>query len=619
MNVFARSLLPLTLCFPMLLPDSRAGESAPLSMDPVQVTATRLPWSRDRIPVSSTLITREQILLTRPASMVDLLQRIPGVHASSSGGVTSVYLRGADPNHTVVLVDGVKVNDPNNSRGGSYDFSNLDVMSIHSIEVVRGALSYVYGSDAMAGVIRISTLPGRSEPDFSVTAGAGSHGYEHASVQLRKALEHIQLSMQTTFTDSGHPQSGSQARNRQISSGLMAALAENTTLDLRLRYSATDRENFPDDSGGPRLAVLRTTDQRENHELAVGLHLNHVSSEMLEHSIAFNYLRSTEDLHSPGIAPGVRDPFGIPPNNSDTTLQRSTLTTSSTMTFSNNATLVAGLEAWNETGNGDSEIFAGMVPVSTDFDKERDMFALFLEAGSSINDQLDLLAGVRRDDPEGFSPETSSHIGVAYTLPAGITRLHASWSEGFKLPGFFSLAHPIVGNPALKPETSKTLELGMTTTFGNGAGQLDISLFGSRYHDLIDFDEGPPPLLVNRSHVDIRGMELDFGLDWSDRVHTRTWAGWTDTDIKGTDEELRNRPEWEGGMSVDWQYNESNHLFLSVKYTGEIADSSVPTGDVHLDSWLKVDLGIDRKLARNATLSLSVDNLLDRDSINAHI
>ena len=126
------------------------------------------------------LSTRDTIQARNPGSVVDLLRDLPGVFVQQSGGrgsVVSLFTRGAKPNFTLVLLDGVKANDPTNTRGGSYDFSTLDLNDIERIEFVRGPASAIYGSDAVGGVINIITRRGGDAPEAGLKAEGGSFGY----------------------------------------------------------------------------------------------------------------------------------------------------------------------------------------------------------------------------------------------------------------------------------------------------------------------------------------------------------------------------------------------------------------------------------------------------------
>jgi outer membrane cobalamin receptor len=144
------------------LGQGRASTEKALELEPVVVTATVAPTPLGQTTAPVTIISREQIAVQQATGVTDLLRQVPGVHidqAGARGGISSVYVRGSDPNFTVVLIDGVKVNDPTNSRGGSFDFSTLSTDNIERIEIVRSPLSAVYGSDALGGVINIRVVP----------------------------------------------------------------------------------------------------------------------------------------------------------------------------------------------------------------------------------------------------------------------------------------------------------------------------------------------------------------------------------------------------------------------------------------------------------------------------
>jgi len=150
------------------------------NLPPVIVSASRIPSPPGETVTSTTVIGKAEIEAKQPVSLTELLRNVPGVHIDQNGGrggVASIYTRGADPNFTLLLVDGIQMNDPLNSRGGSFNLSNLDVAGIERIEIVRGPLASVYGSAAIGGVINIITRRGGSEPQGSVELSGGRFGY----------------------------------------------------------------------------------------------------------------------------------------------------------------------------------------------------------------------------------------------------------------------------------------------------------------------------------------------------------------------------------------------------------------------------------------------------------
>ena len=164
------------------------------SLETIVVTASRLDRSVAELAQSATIVDRAEIEARQFASVTELLRHLPGVNViqqGARGGVTSVVIRGGESNFTVVLIDGVKVNDPTNTRGGSYDFSYLDIASVERVEIVRGPMSAVYGSDALAGVINIVT---RSDLEgVQLQAEVGGNGLQSVHfAPVERLAHHVQ-------------------------------------------------------------------------------------------------------------------------------------------------------------------------------------------------------------------------------------------------------------------------------------------------------------------------------------------------------------------------------------------------------------------------------------------
>src|SRR5215510_3985171 len=164
---------------------STAAANLPANTQPVNVpteivvTGSRVATPPDDVAANVTVLSREDFDLEKPTQLADILQRVAGLHVDQvggRGGTGSLYMRGADPNYTLVLIDGVRVNDPTNARGGSFDFSTLDVADIERVEIARGPYSAVYGGDALAGVINIVTRQAaREKTTASLDAMAGAY------------------------------------------------------------------------------------------------------------------------------------------------------------------------------------------------------------------------------------------------------------------------------------------------------------------------------------------------------------------------------------------------------------------------------------------------------------
>ena len=586
-----------------------------IQLDPVVVSATVAPTLLERTSASVTVITREQIEAQQAPNVIDLLRQVPGVHIDQPGGrgsVSSVYIRGGDPNFTVVLIDGVKVNDPTNSRGGSFDFSTLSTEDIERIEIVRGPFSAVHGSDAMSGVINIITRKGTAKATQNLELTGCRFEYWRVMAQSQGMMGILDYAVSSSYVDNGEPVEGSGFKNGTLSANIGLPPTKNMELRWVVRYATSDTEAFPDDSGGPEFAVLRQVEKRDIQELTLGGTFTHAPLPWWEYQFQFGFYDRHEDVDSPGVAPGVRNPFGLPPSATDNDFERYEFTLRNLFQPAKGLHLALGVQAQFEDGRSTGSLDFGGFPVPTSFSLTRDIWAPFFEVQVSVVPGLLVQGGVRVDVPEGFDTEVSPRVGASYTIAATGTTLRASWGEGFKLPSFFSLGHPLVGNPGLQPETSKSVDAGITQALWKKRVTISVMYFYNEFTDLIDFDE-VLNLLVNRSKVTTEGVELSLNLAPMSRLNFLAHLTYLNSDIKGTTEPLRNRPEWRGGFSVRWRPLVKLDMLLKALFVGEVQDSSIPTGDVTLDSYARIDLAVNWTLNPTFAIWLTVDNLFDAD------
>jgi len=222
-------------------------------------------------------------------------------------------------------------------------------------------------------------------------------------------------------------------------------------------------------------------------------------------------------------------------------------------------------------------------------------------------DPLGVQLGLRHDRPEDFSGETSYRTQITWK-PADSLELFGAYSEGFKLPSFFALAHPLVGNPDLAPELSENAEAGLR--FANDpAFQFEVVLFRNEFTDLVDFD--PERFTsVNRSSVVSKGVEWRAETPLTAWLSLQVDVSYLDIHIRESDSVLRRRPDWTGSAYLHAALDPWD-LSLSAHSRGEFYDSAIATGLVELPAYAEVNAAAQWQWNETLTLTFNIDNILN--------
>jgi len=595
----------------LLLPCAASAQSENTGHVPekVIVTGTRLAGQDSDSNVS--VIDAGTIAARDPASAVDLLRDLPGVFVQQSGGrgsVVSLFTRGAKPNFTLVLLDGVKANDPTNTRGGSYDFSTLDMNDIERIEFVRGPASAIYGSDAVGGVINIITRHGSTTPEAGLSAEGGSFDYARIAGHVSGPIGGATANLGLSYTDSGMPVQGSNVKGTSLDGALSLPEVAGTSIDLTGRYNSSIATSFPDSSGGPRLSNLRSLDHRDIDEGVLGAHARRGMTDWWQAALDYGFYQRGADVASPGVAPSAQTPTGIPANGDKARFSRQEVT------FTNRLTSLAGLDAaigmdvQAEHGVDDGYLQFGPAKLPTHFALNRTIWSGFAEARYQVTPVFSLSGSTRYDATSG-TDHISPQARADYALPDWGTHLQLSWGKAFKLPSFYALGNPIVGDPTLKPEEAENVEAGFTQSLWD-FGRWKTEAYATNYRDLIDFRPGAVPKLVNLSTVHTRGIETSLDLTWQTFTLTPR-ISYTNARNQATGAALRDVPSWLAGGTLLWRPTPDWDVSLDLNHVGRMVDNSVPTGDVTLPGHERVDLAVSYKVLPNLALKLGVDNLFD--------
>lgn len=577
----------------------------------VEVSAYRVPMTLRETAQGVSIIDRQDIEVRKPASVVDLLQQLPGVQVDqvgSPGGVSNIYIRGSDPEQVLVLIDGVRVNDPMLSRGGSYDISSIDPALIERIEVLRGGGSAIYGADALGGVVNIVTRQRPSKPfEMSIGGGIGGDGYRSLNAHVLGGTDTVSASVGLGHLEDGKRSDGGEINLNTISAALN--LRPNDRFQARVFLYGNDRDStsFPDTSGGVRLAFLRDVERRDAQEMTAGVGLKYTATSFLSLNFQISRFAREESIDSPGVTIPSLPPFPpVPPTVSNTDFTRDSALLSATLHLPLNTEVTVGGEHIDERGDANG-LMLGFIPL--DFSLSRRTNSLFAEAKSTPLRGLVITLGARDDRPSGLDREFSPSAGVRYTLAATGTTFKARYAEGFRAPSFYALGDPLVGNPALLPEKSKSGELGIEQRFWSDRLMFGVTAYRNRVKNLIDFDTSIFKL-VNRGSVDLHGAEAVAELRPTNDLALNASYTYLDQDIDDGAAPLRNRPRHRAALAAIYQLGEAWQFSWTTSYVGEVQDFSVPTGTVTLDAFFRTDVAVSYRW-RQFTTTLAIDNLFN--------
>ena len=549
-----------------------------VQLDPFEVIEH--PTGADERTAAVWVVSRDEDAPT-PPRLPDLLTTIPGVHidrAGGPGGRSTIYLRGTEENHTLVLLDGVPINDITDSRGGGVDFSAVEPSLVQRIAVVRGPASVRHGPEVLGGIAHIETSSeGARAPSIGVEAGTDHFARAHADAGFSTSGPAIlnlggSLAREGSISDGGRTQLGF-AR---------AGVAIRGPVEFRasLWHLSHEADAFPDDSDGRRLAVIRTLEHRD--ESRTGLALRATGDGMGgKWTVTADAAQFDVTIDTPGVASGIRDPQGLPPIQSDTRLRRFRAALISDWSVTDGS-IAAGIDAEQERGRDDSQIDFGGFAFPTDFQLTRTRGGLFVEGTRNLGKGVLFAAGGRVDRYDGEFTRGTGRAGLLGAIGDGAMQWRVNAGTAFKPPSFYGLAHPIVGNPDLAPERVTTAEIGLRRAIGDRRGLIDLTVFTTRTRDAVDFEAGPPPRVVNIDGLRSQGVELAVQTRLTTALTVSGALAYIEARSQPDERRMRSRPDWRGNLGIAWRPADSVVISGTLVTVGSIPDSSIPTGDLVL-------------------------------------
>lgn len=600
------------------------GESGGEPTEEMIVTGSRVERSREVIPVSSTVLDGKGIEDGISLGIADALRFVPGLHVTrdgARGGRTAFYLRGLDPNHVVVMIDGVRLNDPTNPRGGSFDPTTLALVDTERVEIVRGPQSSIYGSDALAGTINVVTrrVGQDEEPTATIEARGGRFHAGQVMAQATGGVGGVAgVSLGASLDTFRDPNSDGGFDGASIKGKIDAALSEAVRFQTFARVHRSSARSFPASSGGPELARLRQLEDRNVREVLFGASLE---TTMLEERGRLTLRASRSSRREEVDSPGIDGPGIVPPSRSGDEYKRWDLSLVSDWKMPSfpirdvevGTRVVAGADAAWEDGESDTYLdFGGGFSRFPFFDNRRTI-GIFGELEESIGQIVVVSASVRYDTTPDEQDRLSPAAGLTIKIPGTRASIFGNYGEGFKRPSFFALGNPLVGNPSLEIEKSRGWELGLRFHSPAKRFRGQISYFDVEVKNLIDFDSATFSL-SNRQRLVSRGVEAEMTWDVFEWLEWSAGATFNPTDIRGIGRDVENRPSWRGFAEFVVRPIDEFEVQLRTLAVGSSKASAAQTGGAvtTLQGYARIDLRIGWFPVERLQIFFEIENLTDQ-------
>jgi vitamin B12 transporter len=593
----------------VLAPAARAADAEDLQQ--IVVTATRVPTPVLEVASSITVITAADIEARQERTFTDVLKDVPGlnvVQTGGPGGVTSVFMRGTNSNHTKVLVDGIDLSDPSNSTG-AFDFGQLLTQDIERVEVLRGPQSGLYGSDAIGGVINIITKSGSGPAKLSAALEGGSFDTFNQAGTLSGSADAFSYSASVAHYHAGSVpvtpldllQPG-EARNNDyddnltFSTKLGLALTQSFDLGLVARYSDvhlhTTGEDYSFDPpylGYP--APEQTTAATTEYFTRLTAHLVSFDGALEQTlGLAYSHLRtSTVEPETPAAL---------------NTGERRKADWQGNVKLAPTETLVLGAEYERDE-------------IEQPLDADVHISSGYAELQSQVGEHWFSALNVRYDDNSRFGSKVTYRFAPAWLITQTDTKLRASIGTGFKAPTLSELYQDFppsfFANPNLKPESSTGWDAGFEQGFAQGTVRLGVTYFYNRIRDLITTDvTGTTYANVGRATTD--GIESFIAWQPLKALTLRADYTYTEATDDVLQQELLRRPKHKGDFIAEWHPLNPWLLSLDVLAVGGWIDGNRDFSVPRLDApgYTTVNLATSYDLTPHLTLFARIDNLFDR-------
>jgi vitamin B12 transporter len=599
-----------------------ADSAGPL--EEIVVVANRAPEARDRVGSDVTVLDTQAIQASQQISISELLAETPGVTFFRNGGVgqpTSVSIRGAESDETLLLVDGVKLTDPS-APAGAIDFAHLLVGDVGRIEIIRGPQSTLWGSDAMGGVVNVTTAQptGRFSGDAELEGGSRDTAYGRAGlggngeqVDWRVAAGYYTTAGIPALDESFGGRRLCGYENAAFSGQVVIRLTDDIAIDQRGYYvhGSTDFDGYP-----PPLYVLADTPEYST----VAEYVDYTGLDIasfdgaLKNSFSIQYTEVVRDNYNPSL-PVTATFVGL---GRDRRFEYQ-----GNWAIADGYQAVFGLES-------DQSRFSAASPAPGEANPpavigRTEIDSVYAQFQGTVLQGLTLTGGLRGDHHETFGDHVTGQAAAAWSLNDGGTVLRASFGQGFKAPSLYQLFSPY-GNTSLRPETDNGWDAGIEEHLLDDKVALQASYFSRSTKEIIEFNDcyGPfsPRCIAqpygfydNLAQAEARGIEFEATVKLLSNVTLTGNYTYTESVDRspggatfGKDLARRPRNAANATATYDWPFGLSTTVAL--RYAGHSWDDAANT--IRLRPYTLVDLRASYPINDQYELYGRIENIFDR-------
>ena len=591
-------------------------------MSEIVITATKIKIPEIEAASSISVIDSSEIANRSGSTVFGLLKDQYGLsytQQGAPGSLSNIYLRGGDPGETLILIDGVDVNMPNDPEN-TFDFADLPLDNIKRIEILRGPQSTLYGSNAMAGVINIITRQGFGKPKFFLTTEGGSYDSFRGLAGLSGSLNEFNYSITASrFYTAGFSSASSKYGNTEkdgnsnfnVSSRFGYDFTKDLGLNFYLRYANanTALDQHGGEFGDDPTYVYHLQEPSFRIEGRLNL-FNGFWNQIAGVSFFRNVREYSFDstLNNPASSSSIYDG------------KRLQFDWQNNFALSQSNTLTFGIES--ETENAVSNYFYnstvyGSFP-SIFPNKNENTTGIYLQDLISFSNKLFLSAGMRLDKHNRFGSIFTYRIAPAYFIWATGTKIKATIGTGFKSPSLFYLFDPAYGNPDLQPEKSFGWDAGIEQYLISSKLTAGINYFSNNFTNLFGFDNNFRTININKAVTN--GVEVYLRTNPLENLGFRlnyTYTNSKDESPNSTDSglPLLRRPKNKFGLNLDYLFLKNLNFNADIIYVGKRDDENYnvyPVQRISLADYTVINLAASFQLSDLIKIYGRVDNLFNK-------